>query len=254
MLPLHFFKNMSFTGANVALTLVMFGLAGSFFFLGQFLQSVQGYSPLEAGIRLLPMAAVSFVAAVASAQIARYLGTKITVALGILIGAGGFLFFYFISAVDVSYGMFVVPMCITALGIGLVMAPATNSIMGSIPVDQSGVGSALNNTTRQIGAALGVAVLGTVLNSVYLSNIDAVQWPVQVPAQAVEAIRDSIQGAHIVAQQVPSPQLSQMIVQKSNEAFTLGSQQALLVGAIILFVSAILTLFILPQKVRPYSE
>jgi hypothetical protein len=134
------------------------------------------------------------------------------------------------------------------------MAPATNSIMGSIPVDQSGVGSALNNTTRQIGAALGVAVLGTVLNSVYLSNIDAVQWPLQLPAQAVEVIRDSIQGAHIVAQQVPSPQLSQMIVQKSNEAFTLGSQQALLVGAIIMFVSAILTLFILPQKVKPYSE
>ena len=77
MLPLHFFKNMSFTGANVALTLVMFGLTGSFFFLGQFLQSVQGYTPLEAGIRLLPMAAVSFVSAAVSAQIARYLGTKV---------------------------------------------------------------------------------------------------------------------------------------------------------------------------------
>jgi MFS family permease len=78
MLPLHFFKNMSFTGANVALTLVSFGLLGAFFFLGQFLQSVQGYTPLQAGVRLLPMAAVSFVSAAASAQIANRIGTKIT--------------------------------------------------------------------------------------------------------------------------------------------------------------------------------
>ena len=70
MLPLNFFKNMSFTGANVALTLVSFGLMGAFFFLGQFLQSVQNYTPLEAGVRLLPMAAVSFVAAAFSARIA----------------------------------------------------------------------------------------------------------------------------------------------------------------------------------------
>jgi EmrB/QacA subfamily drug resistance transporter len=254
MLPLHFFKNMSFTGANVALTLVMFGLAGSFFFLGQFLQSVLNYSPLDAGIRLLPMAAASFISAAVSAQVARYLGTKITVALGILIAAGGFFYFAQISAVDIAYSTFVWPMCIVAVGIGLTMAPATNSIMGSIPVDESGVGSALNNTTRQIGSALGVAVLGTVLNSTYLSDINAVKWPVQLPSQAVEAIQNSIQGAHIVAQQVPSPQLSQMIVTKSNEAFVSGSERALIVAAIIMVVSAVFTLLVLPSKVKPYSE
>ena len=114
-----------------------------------------------------------------------------------------------------------IPMCIIALGIGFVMAPATNSIMGSIPVDQSGVGSALNNTTRQIGAALGVAVLGNrCLTPPIITNINAVPWPPQLPAQALDAIRDSIQGAHIVAQQLPSPQLAQLIIQKSNEAFT----------------------------------
>jgi EmrB/QacA subfamily drug resistance transporter len=254
MLPLHFFKNMSFTGANVALTLVMFGLMGSFFFLGQFLQSVQGYSPFDAGVRLLPMAAVSFVSAIVSAQIARLIGTKITVALGILISAFGFYYFYLIAAVDVSYAMFVIPMIIVSLGIGLVMAPATNSIMGSIPVDQSGVGSALNNTTRQIGGALGVAVLGTILNSTYIADINAVQWPAQLPAPALDAIRGSIQGAHIVAQSVPSPQLSQLIINQSNQAFTSGSERALVVAAIIMAVTGVLTLFILPTKVKPYQE
>ena len=254
MLPLNFFKNMSFTGANVALTLVSFGLMGSFFFLGQFLQSVQGYTPLEAGVRLLPMAAVSFVAAVVSARIAQYIGTKFTVALGIFIAAVGFFYFARIAAVDVSYGQFVIPMCITALGIGLTMSPATNSIMGSIPVSQSGIGSALNSTTRQIGGALGVAVLGTILNSTYIAKIDAVKWPVPLPAQALDAIHNSIQGAHIVAQNVPYPQLAQMIVDQSNQAFTSGSEQALVVAAIIMAVSAVLTLFILPSQVRPPKE
>jgi len=254
MLPLNFFKNMSFTGANVALTLVMFGLFGAFFFLGQFLQSVQGYTPFQAGVRLLPMAAVSFVSAAISALIARFIGTKFTVALGILIAAFGFFYFAHISAVDVSYTKFAIASCIVSMGIGFVMAPATNSIMGSIPLDQSGVGSALNNTTRQIGGALGVAVLGTLLNSTYLARIGAVQWPVQLPAQALEGIRNSIQGAHIVAQSMPSPQLSQLIIDKSNQAFTSGTEHALVIAAIIMVVSAVVTLFILPSRVRPPKE
>jgi DHA2 family multidrug resistance protein-like MFS transporter len=250
MLPLYFFKNMSFTGANVALTLVSFGLMGSFFFLGQFLQSVQGYTPLAAGVRLLPMAAVSFVSAAASARIAQYIGTKITVALGIFVAALGFFYFARVAAVDISYGKFVIAMCITALGIGLTMSPATNSVMGSIPVNQSGVGSALNSTTRQIGGALGVAVLGTILNSTYIAKINAVKWPAQLPAQAVEAIHNSVQGASIVAQNVPDPQLSRMIIDQSTRAFTAGSEHALLIAAVIMGLSAVLTMFILPSRVR----
>ena len=254
MLPLHFFKNMSFTGANVALTLVSFGLMGSFFFLGQFLQSVQNYSPLDAGIRLLPMAVVSFISAIISARVAQYLGTKYTVALGIFIAAVGFYYFDVVAAVDMSYATFLIPMCLTALGIGLTMSPATNSVMSAIPVGQSGVGSAMNNTTRQIGGALGVAVLGTILNSTYLAKINEVQWPVQLPTQALAGIHNSIQGAHMVAQNISNPQLAQVIVNQSNQAFTYGAQHALFVSSIIMAVSAVLTLFILPSKVRHFKE
>jgi EmrB/QacA subfamily drug resistance transporter len=254
MLPLHFFKNMSFTGANVALTLVAFGLMGSMFFLGQFLQSVQGYSPFEAGVRLLPMAAVSFISTVLSAKIAERIGTKVTVALGIFIAAIGFFYFAQIAAVDVSYAKFALAMCIISLGIGMTMSPATNSVMGSVPVSQSGIGSAMNSTTRQVGAALGVAVLGSILNSTYIARINAVNWPTQLPAQAMEAIRGSIQGAHIVAQQVPLPQLAQMIIDQSNEAFTAGAVDALLVATIVLAVTAVITFIILPSQVRGPKE
>lgn len=251
MLPLHFFKNMSFTGANVAMTLVFFGLMGSFFFMGQFLQSVQGYTPLQAGVRLLPMACTSFVTAMISARVAGWIGTKYTVGLGILVTAFGFFYFAYIAAVDVSYGKIVIAMCLSSLGMGFTMSPATNSVMGSIPVSQSGVGSAMNNTTRQVGAALGVAVLGTIGNAAYIAKINAVQWPAQLPAQALEAIKGSIQGAHIVAQNIPIPQLSKMIIDQSNLAFTSGAERALLIGAFIMLASSIVTLIILPNKVRP---
>jgi EmrB/QacA subfamily drug resistance transporter len=254
MLPLHFFKNMSFTGANVALTLVSFGLMGAFFFLGQFLQSVQSYTPLQAGVRLLPMAAVSFIAAAVSAQIAHRIGTKITVGMGIFIAAVGFFYFARIAAIDASYSSIVTCMCIVALGIGLTMSPATNSVMGAVPVGQSGIGSALNNTTRQIGAALGVAILGTIMNATYLAKIDAVNWPAQLPSQAMETIRSSVQGAHIVAQNIPNPQLAELIVNQSNQAFTSGSSHAMVVAAVIMVITSIITFIILPSRVRAYKE
>jgi hypothetical protein len=226
---------------------------GAFFFLGQFLQSVQGYSPLEAGIRLLPMAAVSFVSAAGSAKIANVIGTKMTVALGVLISAGGFFHLAQIAAVDTPYATIALAMSIASFGIGMVMSPATNSVMGSIPVSQSGVGSAMNNTTRQIGAALGVAVLGTIMNSQYLRDLDAVAWPAQLPDTAMETIRSSIQGAHIVAQNVPQPQLAQMIVDNTNQAFINGAVDALYVSAGIMLLAAVLTAIILPSRVRPYE-
>ena len=99
-----------------------------------------------------------------------------------------------------------------------------------------------------------MAVLGTLLNSTYLAKIAAVQWPPQLPPQALEAIRNSIQGAHIVAQNVPSPQLSQLIIDKSNQAFTSGAEHALVIAALIMAVCAVVTLFILPSRVRPPQE
>ena len=256
MLPLRFFKNMSFTGANVALTLVTFSMFGCFFFLSQYLQSVHGYSPLQAGIRLLPMAFAAFVGALSSAWIAQKIGTKITVALGILIAAGGMYYFYRIAAIDTKYLNIAIGMIITSLGMGITMSPATNSIMGSIPVDEAGVGSAMNDTTRQIGGALGVAVLGTLLNSAYALKIDKIVWPIPLPAQAMTTIRGSIQGAQIVAAtaQKQSHMLAQFIVKNADEAFTYGMAHALLVAAIIMAVTAVLVVFIVPTKVRPYSE
>ena len=138
--------------------------------MSQYLQTVHGYTPLEAGVRLLPMAFAAFVGRITSAWIAQKIGTKLVVALGILIAAGGLFYFNRIAAVNTSYLDIAIGMVITSVGMGITMSPATNSIMGSVPVDEAGVGSAMNDTNRQIGGALGVAILGTLLNSSYAAR------------------------------------------------------------------------------------
>ena len=254
MLPIAFFKNMSFTGANIALTLVAFALMGSMFFMGQYLQTVQNYTPLQTGVRMLPMAFMSFAAAVMSARVAHRIGTKFTVALGILISAGGLFYLSQVVEVNTSYPMVLLGMVIMSLGIGSTMSPATNSIMGSIPVRKAGVGSAMNDTTRQVGAALGVAVLGTLMNSVYISKINALKDTLSSTPQVFEAVRSSIQRAHYVAQKIADPQLSQMIVTKADEAFVSGMVRATLIAAIIMAGASVVTLIILPSRVRPAKE
>jgi predicted MFS family arabinose efflux permease len=256
MLPLRFFKNMSFTGANIALTLVAFAMFGSFFFMSQYLQTVHGYNPLQAGVRLLPMAVAAFIGAMFSARLAQQIGTKLTVGFGIFLASAGLFYFYKVAQVDTSYLKIAIGMSLTALGMGVTMSPATNSIMGSVPVDEAGVGSAMNDTNRQIGGALGVAILGTLLNSAYAKSIDKIVWPSPLPAQAVTAIRGSVQGAQIVAGSVKaqSAPLAQFIVSQANQAFTSSMDHTLLIAAIIMAVAAVVVLVILPTRVRPYSE
>jgi EmrB/QacA subfamily drug resistance transporter len=259
MLPLGFFKNMSFTGANMALTLVSFAMFGIMFFVSQYFQSVQGYTPLAAGVRLLPMAGMSFVAAVASARIALRVGTKVTIALGILIAAGGLFYLFGVAEVETTYGMVVIGMCCTSLGMGLTMSPATNSVMGSLPVDKAGIGSAMNDTTRMLGGALGIAVLGTIMNGVYIDQIVGALGA--FPQPILDAARSSIQGAHIIAGQVAAgaipgvdPSLAGTIVDTSNQAFVSGMSRAMLVGGIIMAVTSVLSFLIVPTRVQPARE
>ena len=259
MLPLRFFRNMSFTGANMALALISFAMFGIMFFMSQFFQTVQGYSALQAGIRLLPMAGMSFVAAMMSAKVAQRVGTKVAVGTGILIAAAGLFYLSQVAKVDTSYGTIVLVMCIISMGMGLTMSPATNSIMGSLPVNKAGVGSAMNDTTRLLGGALGVAVLGTIMNNLYIAKInDALAG---APQPILDAARSSIQGAHIVAGkiaagQVPGvdPALANSIVDSANQAFMSGMVRAVMIAGIIMVVASLVTFIILPMRVRPAKE
>lgn len=247
MLPLRFFRNMSFTGANVAMTLMMFAMFGSMFFLSQYFQSVQGYTALETGWRLLPMALVIMVSAGMSARIAERIGTKLAVGTGFLVAAGGMLYLSQVATVDASYGAVFLGLAILGAGMGMAMSPATNSIMSSVPVDKAGVGSAMNDTTRQIGGALGVAVLGTVMNDVYLDQVAGLQ--AQLPPEAYGAVSSSIQGAHGIAARLGGP-LAQAVIDTANEAFVSGMTDAMFLAALIMMAAALFVYAVLPARAR----
>ena len=257
MLPAVFFKNRSFSAANAALVLVMFAMYGSIFFLSQYLQSVQGYSALAAGVRLLPMALVVTVGAALSARISGRLGIKATVGGGILLAAVGLFLLSRVATVDAPYTSIVLALVIFSAGLGLAMPPATASVMGSVPVNKAGVGSAMNDTTRQLGGALGVAVLGTIMNNVYINQLATLKDTSRlatVPAQAFEAISSSVQGAHVIAHHIGASPIAQTITDTANQAFVSGMTEAMLVGAVILGVASVLTFAILPAQVRHPEE
>src|SRR5918999_2739110 len=195
MLRIEFFRNPRFSAASAAITMTFFALFGSVFLLTQHLQFVLGYSPLEAGFRVLPVAAM-IVTAPLSARLVESIGTKIVVFAGLLtVGVGLWL----LSTVDVAsgYGLVAASVAILGTGMGLTMAPATESIMGSLPLAKAGVGSAMNDTTRMVGGALGVAVLGSVLASSYGSAIEPALRG--VPPQLAEAAGDSIGAVSTIA-------------------------------------------------------
>jgi EmrB/QacA subfamily drug resistance transporter len=167
MLPLRFFANRSFGGTNLALVLIMFANTGSVFILSPYFQSVQGYSALTTGLLLLPTAVLVTVGSALSARLSGRFGVKVTVGGGILLAAVGLLALAQVAAVDTVYTTLFPALALFALGLGVAIPAATSSVLGSVPVDRAGVGSGMNDTTRLLGSALGVAVLGTILNAVY---------------------------------------------------------------------------------------
>jgi MFS family permease len=236
MLPLHFFKNPSFTGANIAMTFIMFSMFGSIFFLSQY----------------LTLAAVS----ASSARMTKRLGTKRTVALGITIAASGLLFMSQMYDVNTAYSTVALGEIILAAGMGFAMSPATDSIMGSVPVSKAGVGSAMNDTTRQLGGALGVAVLGTIMNGRYLDGIESLKTALpQLRPDMFEGISNSIQAAHMIARkpEVPAP-FAETIIDIANNAFVSGMNDAMLFGAAVMLVNALVVLMILPSRIRSPRE
>ena len=152
MLDMGFFRNARFSAASVAITLSFFALMGSMFLLTQYMQSVMGYTALESGVRYLPFAAVMLGVAPASAKLVERVGAKAVVATGLVLIMLGLLAMLRLEA-DSGYANLLLSQLISAAGLALAFAPATESIMGSLPPAKAGVGSAVNDTTRELGGS-----------------------------------------------------------------------------------------------------
>jgi EmrB/QacA subfamily drug resistance transporter len=226
MLPLALFRDRAFAGAAAAIMLLFFALTGGVFLLTQIYQFVLGYSPLAAGVRTLPSAALLAVASPAGARIARRFGTRVPVVAGLTLMTGGLALFATATAAA-TYSHYVTAMIILSAGMGLAMAPATESVMHRLPPALAGVGSAVNDATRNLGSVLGVAVVGSVAASAYTSHLGA--FHAAGPA-ATAAARQSVGAAAAIARQVGGPH-GAALFHTAATAFVTGTDRGALVAA-----------------------
>jgi EmrB/QacA subfamily drug resistance transporter len=252
MLDINFFRNPRFSAASGALMLTFFAMMGSLFLLTQFLQSVLGYTALETGVRLLPMAAVQIVVAPLSAKVVERIGSKIVVTTGLLVAGAGLVMASRLEA-SATYGQVVLALIVLAAGLALVMPPATESIMGSLPPAKAGVGSAVNDTTREVGAALGVAVLGSVMSSTYRPRVSDAIAGRGVPSEVANAVTDQIGAAMEVAARLGGAP-GRALADVAAGGFADGMARAFLVGAAALVVGAVLTAVYLPARGRDHED
>jgi EmrB/QacA subfamily drug resistance transporter len=189
MLPLSLFRNPRFTGAAVTLTILFFALSGAVFMSTQIYQFVLGFSPLAAGVRALPSAAALAVFSPLGANISKRAGVTVPVVLGLSMIAAGLVFFATASATS-GYGHYVIAMVVMSGGIGLAMSAATTASMQVLPPALAGVGSAINDSTRNMGSVLGVAVFGSISASIFASRMTSAHMSVSsVGAAAITARR-----------------------------------------------------------------
>ena len=245
MLNLSFFRVRSFSAAVPSVAMVTFGLFGALFVLTQYLQFSLGFTPLETGVRVLPAAGAVAICAPLSALLVRAIGTKVTVALGLLIIAGG-LWQISGATVTTTYAGTVAGMILLGVGAGLAIPSATASVMGSVPRGDTGVGSATNGAFMQVGGALGVAVIGSLLNTRYQDKMTAALAGQHVPHEAMTAILGSLGGALAVAQQAGG-EVGQMLASLARSAFVSAMDLGLRAGAAAAIAGAIIALAALPS-------
>jgi EmrB/QacA subfamily drug resistance transporter len=239
MFDIRLFREMTFSAATGSIAFTMFALMGMIFFLTQYLQSVMGYSALEAGVRVIPVAVGTMPASALSAKLTDRYGVRLTVTAGLLITAVSLGLLALVS-VGSGYALIGVSFLLLGVGMGISMPPATDAVMGSLPASKAGVGSGMNDMTRQVGGALGVAVLGSIASSVYRGKL-----PVGVP----DAAKDSLVGA-LAAAGSRNPEL----VHSAQSAFTSGMHVAVLFGTGFTLVGALLAFAFLPGRAATRPE
>ena len=247
MLDVKLFANARFSAASGAIALAFFGLFGFVFLITQYFQVVRGYDTLQAGVASLPFAVViGAMSPVAIAAMKRF-GTKIVVAGGLVLMSAGFAVAAGISVDSAYWGPVITSMTLIAAGLALTSSPATDAVMGALPPAKAGAGSAINDTTRELGGALGVAVIGSVMASVYSVHVLRSMTSLSIPAADAAAARHSVIAGITVASHLP-PTLQGVAAQAARQAFTAGLSAGSLVAAVGTAIAAAAAAAFLPAR------
>jgi len=245
LLDVRLFSNLRFSAASGAIMMAFFGLFGFIFLITQYFQTVRGYGTLEAGVATLPFALVTGALSPVAIVLMKHLGSTRVVASGLAMMSVGFVVAAGSTADSPYWGRILLSMVLMAGGLALTMGPATEAIMGALPLSKAGAGSAVNDTTREVGGTLGVAVVGSVMSSIYGPRIADALGGLGLPASVVEQARDSVVGGMAVASSLPA---SSGGVDAVRSAFMDGLQAGSLVSAAATGVAALAVLVFLPAR------
>jgi EmrB/QacA subfamily drug resistance transporter len=246
MLQISFFKSRRFSAAVGTMGLIMFALMGGLFLLTQYLQFSLGYTAFETGLRIAPIAAVLLVVAPLSSLLDHIFGTKPVVFAGMAIVALGFGLLTRVTVHD-TYMDVLPAFLLMGLGTGLAFAPSTESVMGSLPVDQAGVGAATNGAALQTGGALGVGILGSLLNTRYQDRLAPVLAHYKMPASVLHLITGSLGGALAVSEKIGGV-LGPELAGFARRSFISGMDLAVSVAAIVVGAAGLVVLAALPNR------
>jgi len=247
MLDVRLFRNPRFSAASAAIGLAFFGLFGFIFMITQYFQVVRGYNPLGAGIATLPFAFVTAGFSPVAMLLMRRFGTKLVVAAGMAMMSAGFVVAATTATDSPYWGKVIIAMALMAAGLGLTTGPATEAIMGALPRGKAGAGSAVNDTTREVGGTLGVAIVGSVLNSAYGSHVMSSLTALGAPAATGHLAGQSVVAGMTVAAHFPASlrDAAQAAVQT---AFMTGLHRGSLVAAGTALAAALVALVFVPAR------
>jgi len=249
MLEIRLFRNPAFSTGSGGMVLVFLAMYGVMFLITQYFQLVLGYTPLSAALRLLPIAPIMIVVAPFTPRLSARFGAHRTVAFGMALIAGGMLLFVHLG-LHTPYLYVVACLLPLVSGIALAMSPMTAAIMSAVPPRRAGAGSATNDATRELGAALGVAVLGSVAASKYSSTLAHAVTGLSGSAQ--RTARASIAGALHVAGALHGA-AAQALALASKLAFIDGVHLASIAGAVLAAAAAVVTYRYLPHQLVPHG-
>jgi EmrB/QacA subfamily drug resistance transporter len=250
MLDLKLFRDRRFSVASGGMIMTFFAMFGTFFLMAQYLQLVLGYSPLESGLLQLPVAFIIMGVAPQVPRFVRRYGSAVVVPVGLTSVATGLALLTRLQ-VDSSLANFFAAMVPLATGMAISMTPLTSLIMSSVPLGRAGVGSAMNDTTRELGGALGVAVLGSIVTSQYASGISS--DIAGLPEQVRSAAESGLTGALQVGAQIGGDQGAALIA-AARQAFVDGLGTAALVGSVVVLSAAIAARLLLPRQGDAFAQ
>jgi hypothetical protein len=263
MIPLRFFKSRTFTGANIDAFLIAFLITGVGFFMTLYQQNIHGFSPVRTGLALLPMVAVMMVGSPISGTLTAKLGPRRLISAGMFVTGLGMLLFLR-SEVHATYLDILPAFLVLGLGMSFIWTPMTTAVLNSVDTEKSGIASAINGAIREIGTALGIALLGTIMNRTYqsefknMSEVDALRNDPSNSAlqPVIDAVGKGYNKAGVVIRDPEVfPGLGQLgtgvnqLVEYSSQAFIVGMDAAVIFSAIGIIAGSALSYFLIDDAV-----